>query len=248
MYVHGCLRLATYRSLISSSTALRSRRGENLYNARKPLHVHALRSWRPLLRNWTNLHQQLEHLLGAGRPQVLQGRWESRIVSDIDGTAHKSITLDLPDLYNPTTLQSLIDHWHTGGTYLQACTHPPRILLMRLSRFQDSEARGTIKLHTKVDIPTSVHVPCYSDPQHGEDCRSIPYLVVACVLHCGATVHAGHYTTRYINHLPSRAAPHAPPQWRADDSMPIEHIRTSVLHDSVLGQQYYLVLLCRSTQ
>ena len=233
----------------------------DLYHARRPLHVHALRSWRPLLRNWTNLHQQqdacefLEHLLGAGRPQVLQGRWESRIVSDIDGTetreqhhTHKSITLDFPDPHNATALQSLIDHWHNGGTYLQACTHPPRILLMRLSRFQDSEARGTLKLYTKVDIPTSVHVPCYSDPQHGEDCRNIPYLVVACVLHCGATVHAGHYTTRYINHLPSRIAPHAPPQWRADDSKPIEHIRTSVLHDSVLGQQCYLVLLCRTTQ
>ena len=176
-------------------------------------------------------------------------------MSDIDGTetreqhhTHKSITLDFPDPNNPTTLQSLIDHCHNGGTYLQACTHPPRVLLLRLSRFQDSEAHGTIKLHTRVDIPTSVHVPCYSDPRHGEDCRSIPYLVVACVLHCDATVHAGHYTTRYINHLPSRTAPHAPPQWRADDSKPIEHIRTSVPHDSILGQQSYLVLLCRSTQ
>ena len=233
----------------------------DLYNARKPLHVHALRSWRPLLRNWPNLHQQqdacefLEHLLGVGRPPVLQGRWESRIVSDADGTetreqhhTHKSITLNFPDPNHPTTLQSLIDHWHNGGTYLQACTHPSRVLLLRLSRFQSSEAHGTIKVHTRVDIPTSVNVPCFSDPRHGEDCRSIPYLVVACVLHCGATIHAGHYTVRYINHLPPRTAPHAPPQWRADDSKPIEHIRTSVPHDSILGQQSYLVLLCRSAQ
>ena len=196
----------------------------DLYNARKPLHVHAVRSWRRLLRNWPNLHQQqdacefLEHLLGAGRPPVLQGRWESRIVSDADGTetreqhhTHKSITLNFPNPNHPATLQNLIDHWHNGGTYLQACTHPSRVLLLRLSRFQSSENHGTIKVHTRVDIPTSVHVPCFSDPRHGEDCRSIPYLVVACVLHCGATIHAGHYTVRYINHLPPSTAPHAPP-------------------------------------
>ena len=70
----------------------------DLYHARRPLHVHALRSWRPLLRNWTHLHQQqdacefLEHLLGAGRPQVLQGRWESRMVSDLDAPKPESST------------------------------------------------------------------------------------------------------------------------------------------------------------
>ena len=250
VYEHGCLRLATCRLPISSSLAHRSRRGGISTMQRRPLHVHALRSWRPLLRNWPNLHQQqdacefLEHLLGAGRPPVLQGRWESRIVSDADGTetreqhhTRKSITLNFPNPNHPTTLQSLIDHWNNGSTYLQACTHPSRVLLLRLSRFQGSEDHGTIKVHTRVDIPTSVHVPCFSDPRHGDDCRSIPYLVVACVLHCGATIHAGHYTVRYINHLPPSTAPHAPPQWRADDSKPIEHIRTSVPHDSILGQQ-----------
>ena len=92
--------------------------------------------------------------LRAGRPPVLQGRWESRIVSDADGTetreqhhTHKSITLNFPNPNHPTTLQSLIDHWHNGGTYLQACTHPSRVLLLRLSRFQGSEDHGTIKVH-----------------------------------------------------------------------------------------------------
>ncbi|CAE7226209.1 unnamed protein product, partial [Symbiodinium natans] len=146
----------------------------DVYHARRPIHVHALRSWRPLLCNWANLHQQhdacefLEHLLGAGRPQVLHGKWESRIVSEVEGTetrgqhnTQRSITLDLADPYATTNLQALVDHWHTGGTYVQACTHPPRILLLRISRFLDTDAGETVKLHTRVTIPTAVQIPCY---------------------------------------------------------------------------------------
>ena len=50
----------------------------DVYHTRKPIHVHALQSWRPLLRNWANLHMQqdagefLEHLMGICQPQVLQ--------------------------------------------------------------------------------------------------------------------------------------------------------------------------------
>ncbi|CAE7250598.1 unnamed protein product [Symbiodinium natans] len=153
----------------------------DVYHARKPIHVHALSSWRPLLCNWANLHQQhdacefLEHLLGAGRPQVLQGKWESRIVSEVEGTetrgqhnTQRSITLDLADPYATTNLQALVDHWHTGGTYVQACTHPPRILLLRISRFLDTDAGETVKLHTRVTIPTAIQIPCYCDPHQGD--------------------------------------------------------------------------------
>ena len=232
----------------------------DVYHARRPIHVHALSSWRPLLCNWANLHQQhdacefLEHLLGAGRPQVLQGKWESRIVSEVEGTetrgqhnTQRSITLDLADPYATTNLQALVDHWHTGGTYVQACTHPPRILLLRISRFLDTDAGETVKLHTRVTIPTAIQIPCYCDPHQGAACTYVTYLVTACVLHRGSTIHGGHYTTRFLNHLPPRVAPQAPPQWHADDSKPIEHVNIAVTHDSVLSQQCYLVLLCRTT-
>ena len=43
--------------------------------------------------------------------------------------------------------------------------------------------------------------PCFSDPRHGEDCRSIPYLVVACVLHCGGTSITFHPA---LLHMPPR--------------------------------------------
>ena len=64
----------------------------DVYHVRRPIHVHALQSWRPLLRNWAQMHRQhdagefLEHILGICQPQVLQGRWESRIVSVEEGT------------------------------------------------------------------------------------------------------------------------------------------------------------------
>ena len=54
----------------------------DVYHTRRPTHVHALCSWKSLLRNWAYLHMQhdacefLEHILGAGRPQVLQGTLE----------------------------------------------------------------------------------------------------------------------------------------------------------------------------
>ena len=61
----------------------------------------------------------LEHILGAGRPQVLQDRWESRIVSETDGTetreqhyTRKAVTLCFSDPSSPTNLQHLVDHWH----------------------------------------------------------------------------------------------------------------------------------------
>ena len=44
-------------------------------HVRRPIHVHALPSWRPLLRNWAQLHRQhdagefLEHILGICQPQ-----------------------------------------------------------------------------------------------------------------------------------------------------------------------------------
>ena len=114
------------------------------------------------------------------------------------------------------------------------------------SHLQVSEAEdgSTLKLHTRVAIPCQVHIPCYREV--GSACDLVMYTIVACILHCGATSQAGHYTTRFIDHLPSQAAPHAPPQWKADDSKPIEPVKTEPMRDAVLSQQCYVILLCRS--
>ena len=233
----------------------------DVYHARRPTHVHALKSWRTLLRNWANLHMQqdacesLEHLLGICQPQVLQGRWESRIVSEVEGTesrghhfTQRAITLDLPDHDRPISLQGLIDYWYRGGTYLQACTNLPRIMLLRVSRFRAGPAGETIKLHTRVEITPKVTIPVFVHRVLGGECRGQPYAVVACVLHCGVTANAGHYTTRYVNHLSAREAPDAPPQWIADDSKPTQSVNTGIRFDNVLSKQCYLVLLCRTEQ
>ena len=178
-------------------------------------------------------------------------RWGSRIVSVVDGAetrerhyTYKAITLYFPDPHSPISLQSLIDHWHKGGTYMQACTHPPRILLLRISCFREDEDGCALKLHTRVAISHQVRIPCYRDP--GPDCDLVMYTVVACVLDCGAATNAGHYTARHIDHLRPQIAPHAPPQWKADDGKPIEPIRTEPTRDAVLSQQCYVILHCRS--
>ena len=230
----------------------------DIYYARRPLHVHATKSWRMALRDWVNLHMQhyacefLEHILGVGKPQVLQGRWESRIVNLAEGPEireqhfmNKAITLHIPDAPEPIDIQSLIDHWHQGGTYLQACTALPRIAMLRISRFREGPNGALKKLHTKIRLRHSLQIPQFKDPTNPNECDRIPYAIVACVLHCGATTSAGHYTTRFVNHLPPGLAPHAPPQWKADDGKPAEHIHIPLENDALLSQQCYILLLCR---
>ena len=225
----------------------------DVYHARRPIHVHSLPSWRPLLRNWAQLHRQhdagefLEHILGICQPQILQGRWESRIVSIEDGTesrgsnvTQRAITLDLPNPDEPTNLQALINYWHNGDTYLQACTHLPRILVLRVSRFRAGPMGATIKLHTRVAIPMKVQIPAFMHSTLGAECSHHSYTVVACILHCGATADAGHYTVRYLNHMHPSEAPEAP------HSKPTQSLRIRPSNDVVLGRQCYLALLCRT--
>ena len=129
-------------------------------------------------------------------------------------------------------------------TYMQACTHPPKILILRISRFRRQRTGVRSNCTPGFAIPCQVHIPCYREV--GSACDLVMYTIVACILHCGATSQAGHYTTRFIDHLPSQAAPHAPPQWKADDSKPIEPVKTEPMRDAVLSQQCYVILLCRS--
>ena len=218
----------------------------DIYHARRPVHVHA----------WANLHMQhdacefLEHIFGVGKPQVLQGRWESRIVTEgpeirEQHFMNKAITLHIPEASEPIDIQHLIDHWHQGGTYLQACTALPRIAMLRISRFKESPTGTLQKLHTKIRLTHNLQIPQFKDPTNPNECDHIPYAIVACVLHRGATTSAGHYTTRFVNHLPTGLAPHAPPQWKADDGKPIEHIHIPLENDALLSQQCYILLLCR---
>ena len=193
--------------------------------------------------------------MGICQPQVLQGRWESRIVSESEGTesrgqhiTQRAITLDLPDPEMPTHLQALVGFWHQGETYLQACAHLPRAMILRISRFRAGPNGETIKLHTRVAIPHHINMPAFTHRELGGDCSHHRYAVVACVLHCGTSAGAGHYTARFINHLTHSEAPEAPPQWKADDSRPTQSVRLTPPNDTVLGQQCYLVMLCRCGQ
>ena len=95
-------------------------------------------------------------------------------------------------------------------------------------------------------FPPEVSIPAFTHRTLGAECSLHSYAVVACILHCGATANAGHYTVRYLNHMSPREAPEAPPQWIADDSKPTQSVRIRPINDGVLGQQCYLALLCRT--
>ena len=128
---------------------------------------------------------------------------------------------------------------------MQACTHPPRILLLRISRFSGGRGREYAQTAHQVAIPCQVHIPCYREV--GSACGLVMYTIVARILHCGTTSQAGHYTTRFINHLPPQAAPYVPPQnGRQMTASQWKPVRTELMRDAVLSQQCYVVLLCRS--
>ena len=91
----------------------------------------------------------------------------------------------------------------------------------------------TVKLHTRVAIPMEVSIPAFTRRTLGAECSLHSYAVVACILHCGATANAGHYTVRYLNHMSPREAPEAPPQWIADDSKPTQSVRIRPINDRV---------------
>ena len=219
----------------------------DVYHVHRPTHVHSLPSWRPLLRNWAQLHRQhdagefLEHILGICQPQVLQGRWESRIVSVEDGTESRGSNVTqraiILDLSNPSI---------TGIMVTRICRHALTSPELRISRFRAGPMGATIKLHTRVAIPMKVQIPAFMHRTLGAECSHHSYTVVACILHCGATADAGHYTVRYLNHMSPREAPEAPYQWIADDSKPAQSLRIRPNNDVVLGQQCYLALLCRT--
>ena len=62
----------------------------DVYHVRRPIHVHALQSWRPLLRNWAQMHRQhdagefLEHILG------IQGHGDGNSGMEFDSFPHGS--------------------------------------------------------------------------------------------------------------------------------------------------------------
>ena len=227
----------------------------DIFYTRRPIHVHALNSWKSILRDWANLRVQhdacefLEHILGKGRPPVLHGRWESRLASSTGietrerHSMHKAITLHFPTPHDPTHLSRLIEHWHRGGPFIQACTTLPSITILPILRFQTLMDDSVCKLHTRVAIPCTVTLPYF--PCASMHCEYVEYHVAACILHCGQDINTGHYTSRLINHLPTHVAPHAPPQWKVDDSKPAEPVKTDPLRDDSIGGQCYVVLLCR---
>ena len=118
---------------MSSCTSLRSRRGETYITHASP-YTYMPCCYGIQLICTNNRMPVNSYLLGAGRPQVLQGRWESRIVSDIDGT----LALLMPLPYRALS---------TTGTMEAHTCRPVRISLV--SYFYASRAFRTTRLVTQ---------------------------------------------------------------------------------------------------
>ena len=94
---------------------------------------------------------------------------------------------------------------------MQACTHPPKILLLRISMFREAEGGSTRKLHTRVAIPCQVHIPCYREV--GSACDLVMYTIVACAF-CVVEPHPWPLHNEIHKSPSTQAAPHAPPNGR----------------------------------
>ena len=144
----------------------------DIYHERRPMHVHAIRSWRTALRNWVHLHDACEFLgtfsesasrkyYKAGGNQGITHCQSCREVREQHFT-NKAITWHIPDAPEPINIQSLIDHWHQGGTYLQACSTLPRIAMLRISRFKEGPDGALEKLHTKIRLTHRLQLPQFN--------------------------------------------------------------------------------------
>ena len=219
----------------------------------RPIHVHALASWRSILAGWRDLHRQqdasefLEHWVAVGRPQAVVGTWEARIENQrlIEVRHHSStdvaLSLDLEQSHLPHSLQHLIFTWHTQQLGIQALKNPPIILMVRLSRFRQVQNQVQ-KVTASVTIEPRVNLPVFDDDTL--QCTNIPYHAWSVILHAGNSPNAGHYTSRLLTATADGASG---AQWSTDDARPAKLVMRDVTQDQNVSQQSYILLLGRGS-
>ena len=209
-----------------------------------PLNLLRCRPWQQLLRRWaqpTRQHDAAElflHLAPLLGPQVFDGGWEARrqelgSVRVLDaGACAAAINLDLPHRNTDSVLQQLINAWHHQHT-IHALTHPPPVLVLRLSRFLDTR-RGVRKHTGLVSWGPTIHVPHFSSVElESQVCE---YQVLATICHQGASATSGHYTATLHHHQQA---------WFCDDNTkPRPWSAESAQSATYKSRQVYL-LICR---
>ena len=218
----------------------------------KPLHVHALPSWQGMLEGWPDVHRQhdagemLEHWVAAGRPQVVSGRWEARIV--------EGMLVEIRLCHNPIphqsgstgscwdhSLQQLVLEWHANQLGIQALADTPQLLMIRHMRFT-RRANQTCKNTASVAIHATLQMPVFDGASL--QCSFVSYRVSAILMHTGHTPQAGHYTARL---LALSGQDTEITQCSTDDGRTARPLFRAVAHDPQVLVQGYVLLLCRGT-
>ena len=176
----------------------------------------------------------LERWVAAGRPQVVNGRWEARIAEGMlveirhFATTVSPINLDLPETattIKDISLQQLVLEWHADQLGIQALADAPQLLIIRLMRFIRG-ANQTRKNTVSVAIPTTVQMPVFDDASL--QCSYVTYRVSAILMHTGQTPQAGHYTARL---LPLSGQDAEITQWSTDDGRTARPLSRAVEYD-----------------
>ena len=177
--------------------------------------------------------------LGSRGPAEARIEHQNLVEIRHHSTSHVALNIDLAQSSEPQSLQYLILAWHTQQLGTQACTAPPTLLMIRLSRFCSSaEARS--KITTPVQVEPGIQIPTFDG--NTLQCSYTPYKILSIIIHAGSTPHARHYTSRLLT---APAAHHSVAQWSTDDARPAKLISRDVQSDIGLSQQSYILLLGR---
>ena len=87
-----------------------------------------------------------------------------------------------------------IQEWRNQDA-THAFTHPPRLLILQVSRFLHTD-RGIRKIRKTFQLQRKINIPIFSD--HAGNIEQIPYILSGGVLHVGQVVTAAHYQAFYF--------------------------------------------------
>ena len=200
---------------------------------------------RPLLRYWKHIRSQHDaaEFYAFLAPQLLatlcEGDWQARRhalphaeVTDLGSTVQP---VSLYPSLTETTLQALVNKWHTQA-HRHALRKAPEILTLRIPKFTRPGHPAALAVRYDLLNTECVQMPCYTR----SDCTTelVSYELTACVLHVGDTPRAGHYTTLLRV---------GQGEWQLHDDARDIIICTQQRASQLAGEQGYVILLRKAS-
>ena len=132
----------------------------------------------------------LDYLLQASSAESLECSWRATnpVTRQVHDTGLMPLRLDLRP-----TLQECVDYWHEESSqHLHVLDHHPRIALLRISRYRDSDPTLKDLSPIQLNPGQTAMIPCLAATEAA--CWA-PYRLACLVCHLGNTLLAGHYRT-----------------------------------------------------